>query len=75
MQVLFDVDDEFERDLETILSSMIYGLLGRFAAGEIVITDIVPSLDRTVYWLTTGYDASRQPPAPLRLSRKAERYT
>ena len=34
MQVLFDVDDEFERDLETILSSMIYGLLGRFAAAR-----------------------------------------
>ena len=63
MQVLADVDVAFVRDLETILSTVIYGLLGRFAAGEIEITDIVPSLDRTVYWLTTGYDASR-PAAP-----------
>jgi AcrR family transcriptional regulator len=63
MQVLADVDVAFVRDLETILSTVIYGLLGRFAAGEIEITDIVPSLDRTVYWLTTGYDASR--PAAL----------
>jgi hypothetical protein len=56
MQVLADVDDEFVRDLETILSTVIYGLLGRFAAGELEITDIVPSLDRTVYWITAGYD-------------------
>jgi AcrR family transcriptional regulator len=59
MRVLDGVDDEFVRDLETILSTVIYGLLGRFAAGELKITEIVPSLDRTVYWLTTGYDASR----------------
>jgi TetR/AcrR family transcriptional regulator, cholesterol catabolism regulator len=60
MQVLADVDDAFVRDLETILSTVIYGLLGRFAAGELEITDILPSLDRTVYWLTTGYDASHR---------------
>jgi len=58
MEVLADVDDEFVRDLEMILSTVIYGLLGRFAAGELEITDIVPGLDRTVYWLTTGYEAS-----------------
>jgi AcrR family transcriptional regulator len=62
MQVLADVDEEFVHDLETILSNVIYGLLGRFAAGDLEITDIVPSLQRTVYWLTTGYDASRRPP-------------
>ncbi len=64
MEVLADVEAEFVRDLETILSTVIYGLLGRFAAGELQITDIVPSLDRTVYWLTTGYNASRQAPRP-----------
>lgn len=60
MQVLADVDDAFVHDLETILATVIYGLLGRFAAGEIEITDIVPSLDRTVYWLTAGYSATRR---------------
>jgi hypothetical protein len=60
MDVLADVDEEFIRDLETILSTVIYGLLGRFAVGELDITEIVPGLDRTVYWLTAGYDASRQ---------------
>jgi hypothetical protein len=33
--------------------------MGRFAAGEISIAEIVPSLDRTVHWLTTGYEGSR----------------
>ena len=59
MEVLADADDAFVGDLETILATVIYGLLGRFAAGEIAITDILPSLDRTVYWMTTGYEAKR----------------
>lgn len=58
MDVLNGVDEVFVRDLETILSTVIYGLLGRYAAGELEITEIVPGLDRTVYWLTAGYDAS-----------------
>jgi TetR/AcrR family transcriptional regulator, cholesterol catabolism regulator len=62
MEVLADVEAEFVRDLETILSTVIYGLLGRFSAGELDITEIVPTLDRTVYWLTIGYDASREAP-------------
>ena len=60
MQVLADVDAGFVSDLETILSTVIYGLLGRYAAGELEITDIVPSLDRTVYWVTAGYDAGKR---------------
>lgn len=70
MQVLSDVDEEFVRDLETILSTVIYGLLGRFAAGELKITDIVPSLDRTVYWLTTGYEVSRRSSSTASTARK-----
>lgn len=59
MEVLADVDPEFIRDLDTILQTMIYGLLGRFAAGEVQIKDIVPSLERTVHWLAAGYEACR----------------
>ncbi|MEZ0367165.1 TetR family transcriptional regulator [Mycobacterium sp. pUA109] len=58
MEVLARVEDVFVHDLDSILSSLVYGLLGRFAAGEIAITEILPSLDRTVYWLTTGYAAA-----------------
>ena len=76
MQVLADVDSGFVDDLETILSTVIYGLLGRYAAGELAITDIVPSLDRTVYWLTTGYDLSHRSgnrPPVRRLKGQARR--
>ena len=58
MKVLADVDETFIDDLDTILSTVIYGLLGRFATEEIAITDILPSLERTVYWLTKGYGSS-----------------
>ena len=58
--MLADVDDEFVADLDAIMSSLVYGLLGRFAAGEIAITDILPSLDRTVYWVTQGYESTRK---------------
>jgi AcrR family transcriptional regulator len=59
MEILDGVDESFVDDLDTIISSLVYGLLGRFSAGEIAITEIVPALDRTVFYLTTGYEASR----------------
>jgi TetR/AcrR family transcriptional regulator, cholesterol catabolism regulator len=59
MEVLAGVDRRFIDDLNTVLSSLEYGLSGRFAAGEIDITDILPAFDRAVFWLTTGYEASR----------------
>ena len=55
-EILGDVDNGFIADLDAIISSLVYGLLGRFAAGEIAITDILPILDRTVFWLTNGYE-------------------
>ncbi|OBH21644.1 TetR/AcrR family transcriptional regulator [Mycolicibacter terrae] len=53
---LGDVDEGFIADLDVIISNLVYGLSARFAAGEIAITDILPGLDRAVYWLTTGYE-------------------
>jgi TetR/AcrR family transcriptional regulator, cholesterol catabolism regulator len=58
MEVLAGVDRQFIDDLNTVLSSLAYGLTGRFTAGEIEITDILPALDRAVFWLTAGYEAS-----------------
>jgi hypothetical protein len=34
----------------------VYGLLGRFAADEIDITEILPTLDRAVLRLTSSYE-------------------
>jgi AcrR family transcriptional regulator len=56
-EVLGDVDDSFIADLDTIISTLVYGLLGRFTAGEIAVTDILPILDRAVWRLTSGYEA------------------
>jgi TetR/AcrR family transcriptional regulator, cholesterol catabolism regulator len=60
LEVLGDVDESFIADLDTIISSLVYGLLGRFAAGEIGIAEILPNLERTVFWLTSGYEARRK---------------
>jgi AcrR family transcriptional regulator len=59
MEVLADSDPAFVKDVDDIVSSVVYGLMGRFAAGEIAITDIVPSLDRTVRYLTLSSEPSR----------------
>ncbi|WP_280399824.1 TetR family transcriptional regulator [Nocardia carnea] len=59
MTALADIDPEFIQDLDAILTSLVYGLLGRVAGGEIEVTAIVPAVDRAVYWMTTGYEAAR----------------
>jgi hypothetical protein len=60
MEVLADTDPDFVKDVDDIVSSAVYGLMGRFAAGEIDITAILPSLDRTVLYLTAGYEARKR---------------
>ncbi len=56
---LSEVDEAFIADLDVIISNLVYGLSARFAAGELAIIDILPSLDRAVYRLTSGYEADR----------------
>lgn len=55
MELLADVDERFIEDLDVVVANLVYGLSARFAAGEIAITDILPSLERAVYRLTQGY--------------------
>src|SRR5690625_5207060 len=57
LAALADVDEGFIADLDVVISNLVYGLSARFAAGEIAITDILPGLDRAVYWLTRGYES------------------
>ncbi|EHB58937.1 regulatory protein TetR [Mycolicibacterium rhodesiae JS60] len=59
MEVLDGVDENFVADLDTVLATLVFGLSGRFTAGEIAITDILPTIERTVRWFTTGYEATR----------------
>lgn len=60
LESMAGVSETFIADFDAIISSVVYGLLGRFVAGEIASTDILPILDRTVYWLTQGYEATRE---------------
>jgi AcrR family transcriptional regulator len=45
------LDPTFARDLSMILNNAVNGALVRYLNGEIEITDILPNLERTVYWL------------------------
>jgi AcrR family transcriptional regulator len=69
MEALADVDEDFIADLDTAISSLVYGLLGRFAAGEIPITEVMPSLERAVFWMTRGYEAMDRQVPPAKTSR------
>lgn len=52
--VLADADPELVADLPPIVSNLAYGLTARFAAGEIAITEILPTLERALYRLTSN---------------------
>ncbi|OBG26611.1 TetR family transcriptional regulator [Mycobacterium sp. E3198] len=55
--ILAQVDSGYANDLELILTGVIFGFLGRFAQGEIEVTEIVPGVERAVFWLTAAYES------------------
>ncbi len=61
--IVAQLDSELAQDLELILSGVVFGFLGRFTAGEIEVTEIVPGIERAVFRLTAAYDAN--PPRQL----------
>lgn len=63
--VLAQAEPDFAKDLELILTGVVYGFLTRFAQGEIDVTEIVPGIERTVFWLTTAYEHGLRAVAPL----------
>ncbi|MCA2242937.1 TetR family transcriptional regulator [Mycobacterium sp. WUMAC-067] len=52
--ILAQADPGFAKDLELILPGVVFGFLTRFAQGEIDVTEIVPGIERTVFWLTAA---------------------
>ena len=54
--VLAQAEPGFAKDLELILPGVVYGFLTRFAQGEIDVTEIVPGIERAVFWLTNAYE-------------------
>lgn len=49
---LKEADPEIASDVEMILGNVVYALIARFTAGQIEITEILPTLERTVFRLT-----------------------
>ncbi|WP_082962561.1 TetR family transcriptional regulator [Mycobacterium sp. E342] len=56
--VLSGCDERFADDLGVIMTGVVYGALGQFAAGSIAITDIVPTIERAVYWLAKAHEST-----------------
>ncbi|OBJ90281.1 TetR family transcriptional regulator [Mycobacterium gordonae] len=54
MAVLAGAEPDLVEELPPIVSNLAYGLVARFAAGEIPITDILPTLDRALFRLTAS---------------------
>ena len=56
--VLEGVDPDYQADITLILENMAYAVIGRFADGDIDISDILPTLERAVYRLTANNELS-----------------
>ncbi len=54
MAVLAGAEPDLVEELPPIVSNLAYGLVARFAAGEIPITEILPTLDRALFRLTAN---------------------
>ena len=69
--ILFEdqLDPEFANDLALILSNVVEGALNRYLNGDIPISDILVSLDRTLYRLEQA--SSVDPPGRDQLEAKA----
>jgi hypothetical protein len=58
--VLEGVDPDYQADITLILENMAYAVIGRFADGDIDISDIMPTLERAVYRLTANNELSAE---------------
>ena len=52
--LLADADPEYAADVDVILRNVAYSVIGRFAAGTLDITAILPTLERAVFRLTAN---------------------
>jgi len=55
--VLAGCDAAFATDLGAVMSSVIYGSLARFGTGALDISEVVPTIERAVFWLCRGHQA------------------
>src|SRR5262249_20646071 len=58
-----DLDPEYAEDVMVILTNVVYAMVLRFAAGELPVTEIMPTIERTLRRLTgdtTGSTRTRR---------------
>ena len=63
--VLRDADPAYRDDVSSILTNVAYGAMARFAAGELDVTEILPSLERAVARLSVDNRAAAEAARPL----------
>lgn len=63
--VLADVEPSLRADIELILTNMVFACIGRFASGEIDITEILPILERAVFRITANDPVAARPAAAI----------
>ncbi|MFE3543569.1 TetR/AcrR family transcriptional regulator [Nocardia sp. NPDC059177] len=59
-----DLDPGYLHDVGLVLGNMVLALIGRFATGSLPITEILPTLERTVYRLTADNAAEARGESP-----------
>jgi AcrR family transcriptional regulator len=59
--VLKDADRRYVLDVEILLLNVLYAVFGRFADGDLSITEVLPTLERAVFRLTTDNTLAVRP--------------
>ena len=54
--ILVRIDSDHTKELELVVTGVIFGFLGRFAQVEIDVAGIVPRVEPAVFWLTATYE-------------------
>jgi TetR/AcrR family transcriptional regulator, cholesterol catabolism regulator len=67
--VLEGGDPVYVEDLGAILTSVAHGLIARFAAGEVDIAEILPTLERAVFRITTNNEPAARATSSSRSTR------
>jgi TetR/AcrR family transcriptional regulator, cholesterol catabolism regulator len=52
MAMIAGADPTYAADVGLIIQNMVYAVVGRFAGGELDVTEILPTLERAVYRIT-----------------------
>ena len=71
--MLKDVDQDYAADIQLLLLNVFYAVFGRFADGELGITDVLPTLERAVFRLTADNASAIRPGSDDKLNEGKRR--